>query len=154
MFVEGATMSWGDDLAFANCVTSSTNSWGTATKNTFRYEPLDNATLAPLKDYTETNGVTVARGIAETSVYRKKGRPVYRAANGDLYIYDTVFNAAKPWRLLRSPGTVYTPEEGAAKGLSPRGEPIADAFGEPRSKIKGALGPIDWKLPGMMLLVK
>ena len=135
-------------------MTSSTNSWGRATSKTFRYLPLDNATLAPLKDYTETNGVTVARGIAETSVYRKKGRPVYRAANGDLYIYDTVYNAAKPWRLLRSPGTVYTPEEGAAKGLSPRGEPIADAFGEPRSRIKGALGPIDWPLPGLMLLVK
>lgn len=144
---------WANFFAFASCVSSSSQDWGTTGAGQFRYAPLDNETLAPLKDYTETNGVVIAHGIAEDSVYHKKGRPVYRAANGDLYIYDTVFNAAKPWRLLRNPGTVYTPEEGAAKGLS-LDEPIADAFDKLRSKRKSDLGPIDFGRPGLMLFVK
>ena len=62
----------------------------------------------------QTNGVVVARGVAEDSVYRRKGRPIWLGTDGEVYLYDAKGDAAKPWRSCRYGVGRKTDEEAAA----------------------------------------
>lgn len=123
---------------FASVTCSSDWSFGTAAAKGYRYAPLDMNADAML-DAPKTNGAVVARGVMRASPYKKRWTPVYRASNGEIYLYDAAYNAAKPWRLVREPATVLTEAEANAIGLTAGMAPIPDAFGLAR-RLKAPLG--------------
>ena len=142
-------------FCFANCVTDQPNAeFGKGSSTCYRYEPMDAGVSAGLDPDPRTNGVVVARGVAEDSVYRRKGRPIWLGTDGEVYLYDAKGDAAKPWRSCRYGGGRKTDEEAAAVGVSRSMPSIPDAFAKDRSRFKTALGQLDFGVPGMMLLVK
>ena len=142
-------------FCFANCVTDQPNAeFGKGSSTCYRYEPMDAGVSAGLDPDPRTNGVVVARGVAEDSVYRRKGRPIWLGTDGEVYLYDAKGDAAKPWRSCRYGVGRKTDEEAAAVGVSRSMPSIPDAFAKDRSKFKTALGQLDFGVPGMMLLVK
>ena len=125
-------------MCFIASVTCSSDwSFGTAPAKGYRYAPLDMNANAML-DAPKTNGAVIARGVVRSSPYRNRWTPVYRASNGEIYLYDTAYNAEKPWRLVRESATVLTEAEANAIGLSAGMAPIPDAFGRDR-RIKAPL---------------
>ena len=142
-------------FSFANCVTDKAGAeYGKGSSTCYRYEPMDAGVSAGLDPDPRTNGVVVARGVAEDSVYRRKGRPIWLGTDGEVYLYDAKGDAAKPWRSCRYGVGRKTDEEAAAVGVSRTVAPIPDAFAKDRSRFKTALGQLDFGVPGMMLLVK
>ncbi len=143
--------SWGH-YHFAAVTCSSDWSFGTATDQTYRYAPLDMNADAML-DAPKTNGTVVARGVMRSSPYRRKWVPAYRASNGEIYFYDTAYNAAKPWCLVRSPTTVLDETAANAIGLSAGMAPIPDAFGLARRQ-KAPLGNLAFRPDETIFSVK
>ena len=141
-------------VSFASCTVSNKYDFGASTSGMFRLAPLDAEVTAGLEPSPRTNGVVVARQLQESSDYRRVGRPVWRANDGELYLYDATYKVDKPWRLVRNPTSVLTDAEALAKGVSRTATPIPDAFAKDRSKFKTALGQLDFGVPGMMLFVK
>ena len=137
----------------ANCVADTDVVFGDGGSNTYRYQPLvanDDAGLGAL----QTNGVVVARGLTNVSAYRRAGRPLWLGTDGGVYLYDATGDAAKPWRSCRYGGGRKTDEEAAAVGVSRAVAPIPDAFAKARSKLKTALGQLDFGVPGLILFLK
>ncbi len=140
---------------FGHCTVSSGHSFGTAGSDRFRYAPLASGTDAKLDAAPLTNGVVVARRVGRDSGYRRAGRPLWRAMDGNVFLYDSSYNPARPWRQADKPATVLTDEEAAELGVSMAAPPIPDAFRQTRSASgRLAIGQLNAEDFGFQMMIR
>lgn len=79
-----------------------------------------------------------ALGISSSSPFVTWGRPVWLAADGYLYLYDSVGKPTTPWRRI----VVKTESYATVAGLDLGSVIVPDALGEPRFAGRIAYGPL------------
>ena len=141
-------------FSFANCVTDQADAeYGTGSSTCYRYAPLDAGVSAGLEPASLTNGVVVAHRLARTSPYRRKGRPLWRGTDKEIYLYDAEGDAEKPWRQCRYGGVRKTDAEAVSLGVSLAAKPLPDAFDAARLP-KSALGQLNAIPNGLIIFLQ
>ena len=143
---------------YAHTYLKGTDMSGTASSNQGWKEDLltDIAGAPGLMDlpiYTSELGASFTR-LEETSPLRRKGMNVYLGSDGYCYVYRA--GVGKWISLQTSGGTSFrqlTADEIAARGLSLANKSVADVRGADRPR-KVSPGPVDFGVPGLMLLVR
>ena len=141
-------------FSFAGCVTDNSGAvYGNGSSICYRYAPMVAGVSAGLGFNPLTNGVVVARRLARTSPYHRKGRPLWRGTDREIYLYDAEGDAGKPWRSCRYGGARKTDTEAAELGVSLAIAPLPDAFDAARL-AKSALGQLNAIPNGLSVIVK
>ena len=141
-------------FSFAGCVTDNSGSeYGTGSTSCYRYAPMDAGVSAGLETAPLTNGVVVARRLARTSPYRRKGRPLWRGTDKEIYLYDVEGDVEKPWRQCCYGGVRKTDAEAVSLGVSLAAKPLPDAFDAARLP-KSALGQLNAIPNGLIIFLQ